>query len=52
MDSDKDNLALLSADMTKEQVDRVHRLLYEWGAAPADSFPAQLSLLTLAQLSS
>jgi len=50
MDLDKDDLAILCRDMTKEEVDRLHRLLHEWGTGPADSFPAQLSLLTRAQL--
>ncbi|MFZ0827853.1 MAG: hypothetical protein WAO02_10565 [Verrucomicrobiia bacterium] len=50
MDLDKDDLAVLCRDMTKEEVDRVHRLLYEWGIGPEDSFPAQFSLLTRAQL--
>jgi hypothetical protein len=50
MDLTKDDLAALCEGMTREQVDRVHRLLYEWSASPEDSFPAQLSLLTLAQL--
>ncbi len=50
MNSDKDDLAILCRDMTKEEVDRVHRLLHEWGAGPGDSFPAQFSLLTRAQL--
>ena len=31
-------------------MDRVHRLLHEWGTGPEDSFPAQFSLLTRAQL--
>ncbi len=50
MDSNKDDLAILCRDMTKEEVDRVHRLLHEWGTGPEDSFPAQFSLLTRAQL--
>ena len=50
MDIDKDDLAVLSARMTKEEMDRVHRLLHEWGVGPADSFPVQLTLLTSAQL--
>ena len=50
MDLDKDDLAILSANMTKEEVDRVYRLLHEWGVGPADSFPVQLTLLTSAQL--
>ena len=50
MDLDKDDLAVLCKGMTKDEVDRVHRLLHEWGIGPADSFPAQLTLLTCAQL--
>ena len=50
MDLDKDDLAVLCRDLTKEEVDRVHRLLHEWGTGPEDSFPAQFSLLTRAQL--
>jgi hypothetical protein len=50
MDLDKDDLAVLCEGMTRDQVDRVHRLLYEWGTGSEDSFPVQLSLLTLAQL--
>ena len=50
MDIDKDDLAVLSARMTKEEVDRVYRLLHEWGVGPADNFPVQLTLLTSAQL--
>jgi len=33
-------------------VDRIHRLLHEWSVGPEDSFPAQFSLLTRAQLRS
>lgn len=50
MDSDKDDLAVLCATLTKDEVDRVHRLLHEWGTGPADSFPVQFVLLTRAQL--
>jgi hypothetical protein len=50
MDLDKDDLAVLSANMSKDEVDRVHRLLHEWGVGPEDSFPVQLALLTRAQL--
>ena len=50
MDIDKDDLAVLSTRMTKEEVDRVYRLLHEWGVGPADNFPVQLTLLTSAQL--
>ena len=49
MDLDKDDLAILCRDLTKAEVDRVHRLIHEWGIGPEDSFPAQLSLLTRAQ---
>jgi hypothetical protein len=50
MDLDKDDLAVLCRDMTKEEVDRVHRFLHEWGIGPEDSFPVQFVLLTRAQL--
>jgi hypothetical protein len=50
MDSDKDDLAALCECMTKDEVDRVHRLLHEWKTGPASSFPVQLALLTCAQL--
>ena len=50
MDIDKDDLAVLSTRMTKEEVDRVYRLLHEWRVGPADNFPVQLTLLTSAQL--
>lgn len=49
MDLDKDDLAILCRDLTKEEVDRVHRLVHEWGIGPEDSFPVQLALLTSAQ---
>ncbi|MEI6193370.1 MAG: hypothetical protein WCS42_03470 [Verrucomicrobiota bacterium] len=49
MDLDKDDLAILCHDLTKEEVDRVHRLLHEWSVGPEDSFPVQLALLTKAQ---
>ena len=49
MDLDKDDLAILCRDLTKEEVDRVHRLIHEWGIGPENGFPAQLSLLTRAQ---
>ena len=49
MDLDKDDLAILCRDLTKEEVDRVHRLIHEWGIGPENSFPTQLSLLTRAQ---
>jgi hypothetical protein len=50
MDLGKDDLAVLCEGMTREQVDRVHRLLHEWSVGPAESFPTQLSLLSLTQL--
>ena len=46
---DKDDLAILCRDLTKAEVDRVHRLIHEWSIGPEDSFPAQFSLLTRAQ---
>ena len=49
MDLDKDDLAILCRDLTKAEVDRVHRLIHEWSIGPENSFPAQLSLLTRAQ---
>jgi hypothetical protein len=51
MDLNRDDLAALCAGMTTEEVDRVHRLLHEWGVGPEDSFPVQLALLTRAQWS-
>jgi hypothetical protein len=50
MDLDKDDLAVLTANMTKEEVDRVHRFLHEWGTGPENNFPVQWALLTRAQL--
>ena len=47
---DKDDLAVLCAGMTRDEVDRVHRLLHEWNVGPDTSFPVQLALLTCAQL--
>jgi hypothetical protein len=49
MDLDKDDLAVLCAGLTTDEVDRVHRLLHEWNVGPDSSFPVQLSLLTKAQ---
>jgi len=49
MDLDKDDMALVCAEMTADEVDRVHRLLHEWNVGPASSFPVQLALLTKAQ---
>jgi hypothetical protein len=50
MNLDKDDLAVLTANMTKEEVDRVHRFLHEWGTGPESNFPVQWALLTRAQL--
>jgi chemotaxis protein histidine kinase CheA len=50
MELDRDDLAALCKGMTRDEVERVHRLLHEWGIGPEDSFPVQLALLTLAQL--
>lgn len=50
MDLERDDLAALCAGMTKDEVDRVHRLLHQWDVGPEDSFPVQLALLTGAQL--
>jgi hypothetical protein len=50
MNSDRDDLAILCGDMTKEEVDRIHRLLHEWSVGPEVSFPVQFVLLTRAQL--
>jgi delta 1-pyrroline-5-carboxylate dehydrogenase len=49
MDLDKDDLSALSIGLTADEVDRVHRLLHEWGTGPEDGFPVQLALLTRAQ---
>jgi Skp family chaperone for outer membrane proteins len=49
MDLNKDDLAILSRDLTKAELDRLHRLIHKWSIGPEDSFPAQLSLLTCAQ---
>ena len=49
MDLDKDDLALVCAEMPANEVDRVHRLLHEWNVGPDNSFPVQLALLTKAQ---
>ena len=46
---DKDDLTALCAGMTKDEVDRIHRLLHEWNVGPDSSFPVQLTLLTKAQ---
>ena len=50
MDLGKDDLAVLTANMTKDEVDRVHRFLHEWGTGPENNFPVQWALLTRAQL--
>ncbi len=47
---DRDDLAALCAGMTRDEVDRVHRLLHQWDVGPEDSFPVQLALLTAVQL--
>ncbi len=49
MDLDKDDLALVCAEMPANEVDRVHRLLHEWNVGPDNSFPVQLALLTKVQ---
>jgi len=49
IDLDKDDLALLCAEMPANEVDRVHRLLHEWNVGPDNSFPVQLALLTKVQ---
>jgi hypothetical protein len=50
MELDKDDLAVLCQGMSRDEVDRVHRLLRDWGVGPDNSFPVQLALLTGAQL--
>lgn len=47
---DKNDLAELLSGASAEEVDRIHRLLHEWGVGPESSFPVQLALLTRAQL--
>ena len=49
MDLDKDDFAVLCKGMTKDEVDRIHRLVHEWSIGPENSFPVQLALLTGAQ---
>ena len=49
MDLDKDDLAALCEGLTKDEVDRVHRLIHEWNVGPTNSFPVQQALLTNAQ---
>jgi len=49
MDLGKDDLAVLCAGMTTDEVDRVYRLLHEWSVGPDNNFPVQLTLLTKAQ---
>ena len=49
MDLDKDDLAALLVGAPADEVDRIHRLLYEWSVGPDSSFPVQLALLTKAQ---
>ncbi len=50
MDVDRDDLAALCQGMSRDEVDRVHRLLREWGSGADSSFPVQLALITSAQL--
>ncbi len=50
MELDKDDLAVLTANMSKEEVDLIHRLLHQWRVGPENSFPVQFALLTCAQL--
>jgi hypothetical protein len=47
---DKNDLAALLVGAPADEVDRIHRLLYEWSVGPDNSFPVQFSLLTRAQL--
>jgi hypothetical protein len=49
MDLDRDDLAVLCEGLTKDEVDRIHRLIHEWNVGPTNSFPVQLALLTNAQ---
>ena len=46
---DKNDLAALLVGAPADEVDRIHRLLYEWSVGPDNSFPVQLALLTKAQ---
>jgi len=46
---DRDDLAVLLVGASAEDVDRIHRLLYEWSIGPENSFPVQLALLTRTQ---
>ena len=46
---DKNDLAALLVGAPADEVDRIHRLLYEWSIGPDNSFPVQLALLTKAQ---
>jgi len=46
---DKNDLAALLIDAPADEVDQIHRLLYEWSVGPDSSFPVQMSLLTKAQ---
>ena len=46
---DKNDLAALLIGAPVDEVDRIHRLLYEWSVGPDNSFPVQLALLTKAQ---
>jgi len=46
---DKNDLAALLVGAPADEVNRIHRLLYEWSVGPDNSFPVQLALLTKAQ---
>jgi hypothetical protein len=46
---DKNDLDALLVGAPADEIDRIHRLLHEWGVGPASSFPVQLALLTKAQ---
>jgi gas vesicle protein len=49
MELNKDDLAVLAANLSKDEIDRIHRLLHEWNIGPEASFPVQLALLTSIQ---
>ena len=46
---DKNDLAALLIGAPADEVDQIHRLLYEWSVGPDSSFPVQMALLTKAQ---
>ncbi len=50
MNLDTDDLAALCQGMSRDEEERVHRLLHDWNVGPNSSFPVQLALLTNAQL--